>query len=58
MQRLTKEREEALWQHKNVQTLIELERTLEREAMVKMPSSIALNTNGADRASREVSAFA
>ncbi|KAG8977760.1 hypothetical protein FRB90_008712 [Tulasnella sp. 427] len=58
MQRLTKEREEALWKHKNVQALVELEKSLEREAMVKMPSSIALNTNGADRASREVSAFA
>ncbi|KAG8894773.1 hypothetical protein FRC00_008482 [Tulasnella sp. 408] len=58
MLRLTKEREEALWQHKNVQALIELERALEREAMVKMTPSIAFDTNGADRASREVSAFA
>lgn len=41
MQRLTKERENALWAHKNVQALLKLEKELEAEASAKSKTSVS-----------------
>ncbi|KAG8904502.1 hypothetical protein FRB99_001635 [Tulasnella sp. 403] len=61
LQRLTKEREDALWAHENVQALLELERSLEQEAVAA--SKLSLPTLDSEveldrHASREVSVSA
>ena len=62
LQRLTKEKEEALWAHENVKAILELERSLERDALVNHSlqplSSAATDSRRAGASSREVSVLA
>ncbi|KAG8936556.1 hypothetical protein FRC02_001051 [Tulasnella sp. 418] len=58
LQRLTKAKEEALWEHENVKALLELEKTLEQQSVVRPKSSPPTTATDVDMSSTEVSVSA